>query len=203
MQECEYILLVQCVFWQFLELISIGFYGQAIFGPKQKNVFYKRPAHFLMSSACVHLSPSLLLHRTLIKKEIQIFLIYKEIQNGAVPKSYSIWLTASSHMVKYLRISSYIRKPFLIYLIFFFISVSKLYTYVCLLHREKKYKQRWEMCFDSWGGGEWEWGVVEGLIQGRQKKCGPLPILFPLLVHSVLDPQRAITCNIAGYKPGH
>ncbi len=56
-----------------------------------------------------------------------------------------IWLTASSYMVKYLRISSYFRKPFLIYdfatapfwislhmrkiLIFFFISVK---TYRCL-----------------------------------------------------------------------
>jgi hypothetical protein len=42
------------------------------------------------------------------KKENQIFLIYKEIQSGAVK-------TASSYMDKYLRISSYIRKPFLIY----------------------------------------------------------------------------------------
>ncbi len=47
------------------------------------------------------------------KKENQSFLIYKEMQSGAVAKSY--WLTASSYMGKYLRISSYIRKPFLIY----------------------------------------------------------------------------------------
>ncbi len=40
------------------------------------------------------------------KKENKVFLMYKEIQNGAVAKSY---------MVKYLRISSYIRKSFLIY----------------------------------------------------------------------------------------
>ena len=40
------------------------------------------------------------------KKENKIFLIYKEIQMGAV---------AMSCMTKYLRISSYIRKPFLIY----------------------------------------------------------------------------------------
>ncbi len=40
------------------------------------------------------------------KKENKIFLIYKEIQKGAV---------ANSYIVKYLRISSYIRKPFLIY----------------------------------------------------------------------------------------
>jgi hypothetical protein len=48
------------------------------------------------------------------KKENKIFLIYKEIQNGAVAMVH-IWLTASSFMGKYLRISSYIRKPFLIY----------------------------------------------------------------------------------------
>jgi hypothetical protein len=41
---------------------------------------------------------------TLIKKENKIFLIYKEIQKGSVAKSY---------MIKYLRISSYIRKTFL------------------------------------------------------------------------------------------
>jgi hypothetical protein len=40
------------------------------------------------------------------KKENTIFLIYKEIQKGAVAKSY---------ITKYLRFSSYIRKPFLIY----------------------------------------------------------------------------------------
>jgi hypothetical protein len=40
------------------------------------------------------------------KKENQSLLIYKEIWNGAVAKSY---------MTKYLRISSYIRNPFLIY----------------------------------------------------------------------------------------
>jgi hypothetical protein len=52
----------------------------------------------------------------LIKKENKIFLICKEFQKGSVAKLYSIWLTASSYdMVKYLRISSYIRKPFLIY----------------------------------------------------------------------------------------
>jgi hypothetical protein len=41
------------------------------------------------------------------KKENQIFLIYKEIQYGAVTKS--------SYMGKYFGISSDIRKPFLIY----------------------------------------------------------------------------------------
>ncbi len=50
-------------------------------------------------------------------KKNQIFLIYKEIQNAAVAKSYGIRLTASLCMGKYLRISSHIiRKPFLIYM---------------------------------------------------------------------------------------
>ncbi len=43
---------------------------------------------------------------TLIKKKIKLS-SYKEIQTGAVAKSYSIWLTASSNMTKYLRNSSY------------------------------------------------------------------------------------------------
>ncbi len=51
---------------------------------------------------------------TLIKKKNQIFLIYKEIQKGAVAKSY-MTKAASSYMVKYLRISTYIREVFLIY----------------------------------------------------------------------------------------
>jgi hypothetical protein len=50
------------------------------------------------------------------KKENQKFLIDKEIQSGAVAKSYMTRLTASSYMGKFLHISSYcIRKPFLIY----------------------------------------------------------------------------------------
>jgi hypothetical protein len=49
------------------------------------------------------------------KKENQIFLIYKEIQSGAVAKSHMSRLTASLYMGKYLRISSYFRKPFLIF----------------------------------------------------------------------------------------
>jgi hypothetical protein len=51
------------------------------------------------------------------KKEKQIFLICKGIQNGAVAKSYTVLITTfSSYTGKYLRISSYIRKPFLIYM---------------------------------------------------------------------------------------
>jgi hypothetical protein len=43
------------------------------------------------------------------KKENKIFLIYKDIQNGAVATS--LYMTnGSSYMGKYLRISSYIRK---------------------------------------------------------------------------------------------
>jgi hypothetical protein len=50
----------------------------------------------------------------LIKKEKKIFLISKEIQRDRVQSH--IWLTgASSYMVKYLRISSYMKKPFPIY----------------------------------------------------------------------------------------
>jgi hypothetical protein len=51
------------------------------------------------------------------KKENQIFLIYEKIQNGAVAKSCMTSVMASSYMYmgKYLRISSYSSKPFLIY----------------------------------------------------------------------------------------
>ncbi len=48
-----------------------------------------------------------------VKKEKKIFLIYKEIQLEQLQSH--IWLTASSYIGKYLRISSYIRKPFLKY----------------------------------------------------------------------------------------
>jgi hypothetical protein len=49
----------------------------------------------------------------LIKKENKIFLIYMEIQNGAVAKSY---MTNGLLIYGYyLCISLYIRKPFLIY----------------------------------------------------------------------------------------
>jgi hypothetical protein len=51
-------------------------------------------------------------HRT-DKKEKKIFLINTEIQNGAVAKSYMT--NGLLCMVKYLRISPYIRKSFLIY----------------------------------------------------------------------------------------
>ncbi len=49
------------------------------------------------------------------KKENQIFLIYKEIRMEQFQSHIWVWLTASSYMGKYLRISSYIRKPFLTY----------------------------------------------------------------------------------------
>ncbi len=47
------------------------------------------------------------------KKEKKIFLIYKEIQRDRVLNH--ILLTTFSYMVKYLYISSYIRKPFIMY----------------------------------------------------------------------------------------
>jgi hypothetical protein len=43
----------------------------------------------------------------------KIFLINKEVQKGSVAKSYMA--EAYSYMTKYLSVSSYIRKPFLIY----------------------------------------------------------------------------------------
>ncbi len=50
-----------------------------------------------------------------VKKEKKIFLIHREIQKGAVAKSY-MTKKASPYMTKYLPIfSSYITKPFLIY----------------------------------------------------------------------------------------
>ncbi len=48
------------------------------------------------------------------KKENQILVIYKEIQNGAVAKSY-MTNGLLIYMGKYLSISSYIMKPFVIY----------------------------------------------------------------------------------------
>jgi hypothetical protein len=49
------------------------------------------------------------------KKENQNFLIYKEIHKGSLAKSYMTNGLLIYCMVKYLRISSYIRKPFLIF----------------------------------------------------------------------------------------
>jgi hypothetical protein len=48
-----------------------------------------------------------------VEKEKKIFLISKGIQKGSVAKSYIT--NGLSYMVKYLRISSYIRKPFFMY----------------------------------------------------------------------------------------
>ena len=42
-----------------------------------------------------------------------LFAVYKEIRKGSVAKSYMT--NGLLYLVKYLRISSYIRKPFLIY----------------------------------------------------------------------------------------
>jgi hypothetical protein len=49
------------------------------------------------------------------KKENQIFLKCKEIQSGAVAKSFVTNGLLIYSIGNYLRISSYIRKPFLIY----------------------------------------------------------------------------------------
>ncbi len=72
---------------------------------------------------------------TLIKKKIKFSSYIRKFRMEQLQSH--IWLTASSYMGKYLRISSYIRKPFLIYdfetaplwiyeenLISFFISVE-------------------------------------------------------------------------------
>jgi hypothetical protein len=70
---------------------------------------------FKMSIICLNLLWALgkYRYRYTDKKENQIVLIYKEIQSGAVAKSYmTIGLLK---LTEYLRISSYIRKPFLIY----------------------------------------------------------------------------------------
>ncbi len=48
------------------------------------------------------------------KKENQIFLIYKEIQNGAVAKSYEEGLSLQ-YMRKCANISPYMRRPLVIY----------------------------------------------------------------------------------------
>ncbi len=63
------------------------------------------------------------------KKKVQIFLIYKKIQNGAIAKSYMTYGLLIQYMGKCLRISSYIRKPF-------FSS----YMTLQLLHSEFPYK---------------------------------------------------------------
>ncbi len=60
---------------------------------------------YIKSKKCVH--------RSLIKKENQMFLIYMEFRRDRL--QIHIWLTASSYIGKYLQISSYIRKLFFIY----------------------------------------------------------------------------------------
>ncbi len=49
------------------------------------------------------------------QKENKIFLIYKEIQNGAVAKSYMTNGLLIHGEIQYLHIYSYFRKPFLKY----------------------------------------------------------------------------------------
>ncbi len=76
------------------------------------TVFKSVLPFFLLSGIRYLIFISIIQGQHTYKKWNKIFLIYKEIQNRAVVKSY---MTDSSYMVKYLRISSYIRKPFLIY----------------------------------------------------------------------------------------
>ncbi len=76
------------------------------------------------------LSPSLCFNccciPTQIKNKIKFSLYLRKFRRDR----YHIWLTASSYMVKYLRISSYIRKPFLIqYMTFLFLFLSVYNTY--------------------------------------------------------------------------
>ncbi len=55
------------------------------------------------------------IHTCTDKKDNKVFIKYIEIHNGIVAKSYMTNGLLIQYMVKYLRISSYIRKPFLIY----------------------------------------------------------------------------------------
>jgi hypothetical protein len=65
------------------------------------------------------------------KKENPVFLIYKEIQNGAVAMSYMT--KASSYVVKYLLISS--------------LGSPSSYTTLQLLHSEFSYTYMWKILF--------------------------------------------------------
>jgi hypothetical protein len=51
----------------------------------------------------------------MIKKEINFFLIYKEIQSGAVAKSYMMKGFLIQYMRKCANISPYMRRPLVIY----------------------------------------------------------------------------------------
>ncbi len=76
------------------------------------NIFYNKA----YSLSFMSISGQVLSCKYCALKKNQVFLIYKEIQNGAVAKScYMTNGLLIQYMGKYLRISSYIRKPFLIY----------------------------------------------------------------------------------------
>jgi hypothetical protein len=62
------------------------------------------------------------------KKENKIFFIYKEIQKGAVAKSYITNGLLIQYMTKNLRIFSYLRKPFFIY---YFATAPSEFPYFC------------------------------------------------------------------------
>jgi len=80
---------------------------------KFSNIWRKMP--FMTGPANYHESISHWLQIFVYtdKKEKQIFLIYREIQSGAVAKSYMT--KACSYMTKYLRISSYIGKFYFLF----------------------------------------------------------------------------------------
>ncbi len=73
-------------------------------------VLYSSRSHFLGRQVPVL---KCLSHSTLIKKNIKYSLYIRKFRVEQLQSH--IWLTASSYMGKYLRISSYIRKSFLIY----------------------------------------------------------------------------------------
>jgi hypothetical protein len=100
------------------------------------------------------------------KKENQIFLTYKEIQNGAVAKSYMTNGPASSYMGKYLHISSYIRKPFLMH---DFATAPLWISYIwgkfdfLFYQCSQKSRQVWHTP-DFWGSGKLRY-------KGRERNC--------------------------------
>jgi hypothetical protein len=107
---------------------------------------------------------------TLIKKKIKFSSYIRKFRVEQLQSH--IWLTASSYMGKYLRISSYIRKPFLIYdfapapllnfliyeenFIFFFISVERQIKVliknlaIFFLFPSKEFLPRYHSKFSCW-----------------------------------------------------
>ncbi len=98
------------------------------------------------------------------KKENQIFLIYKESQSGAVA-------TASSYIGKYLRISSYIRKPFLTYdfataplWISLYMRKIRFSFFQCIVFTHKRSEAK--LVVPDWGDNSRLWQTV--VVPARQ-----------------------------------